>query len=327
MRRRDIGKLMCVALAGASGAVRAQPARMRRIGFLSLFSHSDPPSPERQAFIAGLAERGLVVGKNLEIVYASAEGVVEFLDDVARDLAAKRVEVIATTAALVPVVMRVAPTMPVVMLAVGDPVGLKLVASLARPGGNVTGMSFNSSDLAPKRVQLLQELVPSVKRLAVLFDTRNGNARLEGAAVEAAARKLGLTPVQLGFEDDRSLTAALGRVVAQKADAFYAAFEGTIVARRRHEIAEFSLARKLPAVAGYSPLAEAGCLLSYAADLAAVFRRSADFVYRILAGAKPAQLPVEQADRFELVVNMATARRIGVAIPQSFLLRIDRVIE
>lgn len=319
---------MCVALTGASEAVRAQPARLRRIGFLSLFSHSDPPSPERQAFIAGLAERGLVVGKNLEIVYASAEGVVEFLDDVARDLAAKRVEVIATTAALVPVVIRVAPAMPVVMLAVGDPVSLKLVASLAQPGGNVTGMSFNSSDLAPKRVQLLLELVPSAKRLAVLFDARNGNARLEAAAVEAAARKLGLSPVQLGFEDDRSLTAALGRVAAQKADAFYVAFEGTIVARRRHEIGEFSLARKLPSVAGYSPLAEAGCLLlSYAADLAAVFRRSADFVHRLLAGTKPAQLPVEQADRFELVVNMATARRIGVVVPQSFLLRTDRGIE
>jgi putative ABC transport system substrate-binding protein len=328
MRRRDWLRALGLAVGTAGARTLAQPQRLRRIGYLSLLSLTDPPSPERQAFIEGLAEFGHVQGQNLEIVYGSAEGLTEFLDEVTRDLAKKDVELIASSGAItLQTLQRVAPRMPVVMLAIGDPVGLKLVASLARPGGNLTGASFNSSELAAKRVQLLLELSPGARRLAILVDARNGNAQLESVAAGAAATKLGLAPTVFRFEDDDSLTHALQRAAGQRMQALYATFEGNIVARRRTEIADFARTMKWPSVVGFGALAEAGFLLSYAPDFPALFRRGAYFVDRILAGAKPAQLPVEQPQRFELVVNLATARALGMTIPQSFLLRADRVVE
>jgi putative ABC transport system substrate-binding protein len=328
MRRRDWLRALGLAVGAAGARTLAQPQRLRRIGYLSLLSLTDPPSPERQAFIEGLAELGHVQGRNLEIVYASAEGLVEFLDEVTRDLAAKNVELIAASGSVpLQALQRVAPRMPVVMLAIGDPVGLKLVNSLARPGGNMTGVSFNSSELAAKRVQLLHELAPSARRLAILLHGRNNNARLESMAAEAAAAKLGLAPVVIRFADDNGLTRGLQRAAAQRTELLYATFEGDIVARRRAEIADYARTMKWPSVVGFGALAEAGFLLSYASDFPALFRRGAYFVDRILAGAKPAQLPVEQPQRFELVVNLATARALGVTIPQSFLLRADRVVE
>jgi putative ABC transport system substrate-binding protein len=329
MRRRDWLRALGLAAGAATGLKAvAQPQRPRRIGYLSLLSLIDPPSPERQAFIDGLAELGHVQGRNLEIVYASAEGLVDFLDGVTRDLAAKNVELIVASGSVpLQTLQRVAPRVPVVMLAIGDPVGLKLVDSLARPGGNMTGVSFNSSELAAKRVQLLHELAPSARRLAILLHGRNNNARLESMAAEAAAAKLDLAPHVIRFTDDNGLTRGLQRAAAQRAELLYATFEGDIVARRRTEIAEFARTMKWPSVVGFGALAEAGFLLSYAPDFPALFRRGAYFVDRVLAGVKPAQLPVEQPQRFELVVNLSTARALEMTVPPSFLLRADRVIE
>ena len=328
MRRRDWLGTLGLALGAAGARVVAQPQRLRRIGYLSLLSLTDPPSPERQAFIEGLAELGHVQGRNLEIVYASAEGLVDFLNEVIRDLVAKDIEIVAASGSVaLQALQRVAPRLPVVMLAIGDPVGLKLINSLARPGGNMTGVSFNSSELAAKRVQLLHELAPGARRLAILLHARNSNARLESAAAEAAAGRLGLAPTVFRFTDDNGLTRALQRAAAQRTELLYSTFEGDIVARRRTEIAEFARTMKWLSVVGFGALADAGFLFSYAADFPALFRRAAYFVDRILAGAKPAQLPVEQPQRFELVVNLSTARAIGMTIPPSFLLRADRVIE
>ena len=328
MKRRDFLWVSAAGAAIKAGLATGQAPRVRRLGILSLIPFSDPPSPERQAFLQGLIALGYVPGKNLDIVYASAENAIEFLDDIARDLVARRPEVIAASGAIsLEALQRATRDIPIVMLAVGDPVGMKVVKSLSRPGGNITGSSFISSELAAKRVQLLQEVMPGGRRLAVLVDARNAGARLESAAVVVAAHKLGLTPFALRYEDDRSLTAALHRAAAGHADLLYATFEGAIVARRRHEIAAFALQRKWPSIAGWSGIAEAGCLMSYAPDFPELFRRGAHFVQRILDGAKPADLPVEQASRFELVVNLKTAKELGLKFPQAILVRADRVIE
>ena len=328
MKRRGFLWICAAGAASHTGLASGQAPRVRRMGLLSLIPFSEPPSPERQAFLQGLVALGLVPGKNLDITYASAENAVEFLDDIARDLVARRLDVIAAAGAIpLQALQRATRDIPIVMLAVGDPVGMKLVNTLARPGGNITGSSFISSELAAKRVQLLQEVVPGARRMAVLVDTRNANARLESVAVVAAAQKLGLTPLVQRYEDDGGLTAALIGAAAGRAELLYATFEGNIVARRRHEIAAFALQRKWPSIAGWSAIAEAGCLMSYAPDIPELFRRGAYFVQRILAGAKPADLPVEQASRFELVVNLKTAKELGLKFPQAILVRADRVIE
>ncbi len=326
-RRRFLHIPVALAVLGA-GLASAQPARVRRIGFLTLLPFTDPPSVERRAFLEGLAAVGFVPGRNVEILYASAEGSVEFLEDITRDLVAKRPDVIVGSGGIVlQALQRATPTIPVVMLAVGDPVGMKLVKSLARPGGNITGSSFISSDLAAKRMQMLKEVSPRGRTVALLHDARNGNATLEKAAATVAARKLGLNALQLPFSDDAGLSAALRKAATGRAEMLYVTFEGNIVARSRHEIAAFALERKWPSIAGWSGVAEAGGLLSYAPDIPEMFRRGAHFVERILMGDKPADLPVEQATRLELVVNLSTARRIGLAIPQAILLRADRIIE
>ncbi len=328
-RRRSVvclGIGAWLARAAASHAQAAAP--MRRIGFLGLLPFTDPPSAERNAFMEGLAALGHVRGRNVEMVLASAENVVDFLDDVARDLVKKRVDIIVGSGGIVlQAAQRATREIPIVMLAVGDPVGMQLVESLARPGANITGSSFISSDLAAKRVQLLRDVAPRARRLAVTFDARNGNARLESAAAQAAAHKLGLVPLMLPFEDDAGLVVALKRVTADRVDLLYPVFEGNIVGRKRFEIADFARARKLPSISGWRGMAEAGALLAYAPDIVMMFRRGAYFVHRIFNGTRPAELPVEQATRFEMVVNLATARAIGVTIPHSIMVSADRVIE
>ena len=328
MNRRDFLWVSALGAALQSRLATAQTPRVRRMGLLSLIPFSEPPSPERQAFLQGLIALGYVPGKNLDITYASAENAVEFLDDIARDLVARRPEVIAASGAIpLQALQRTTRDIPIVMLAIGDPVGMNLVKSFHRPGGNITGSSFVSSELGAKRVQLLQEVAPRARRMAVLLDARNANARLESVAVVAAAHKLGLTPFVLRYEDDGGLTAALHGAAAGRADLLYATFEGNIVARRRFEIAAFALQQKWPSIAGWSAIADAGCLMSYAPDIPDLFRRGAHFVKRILDGAKPADLPVEQASRFEMVVNLKTAKELGLKIPQAILVRADRVIE
>jgi putative ABC transport system substrate-binding protein len=307
---------------------RAQARRLPIIGYLSLIPLSEPPSPERRAFLDGLTEEGLAPGRGAEIVYASAEGNGEFLDDVARDLVAKQPDVVvAAGPPALQALRRATSSIPVVILAVGDPVGMGLVRSLGRPGGNFTGSSFSSSDLAAKRVQLLHETAPLERRLAVVFDARNENARLEIRATVSAAGQLGLTALTCPFDRDDGLGVALREAARDRAELLYATFEGNIVGRRRFEVAEFALAQRWPSIGGWSGLADAGCLLTYSPDVVTLFRRGAAYVARILRGAKAAELPVEQASRFELVVNLKTAKRLGIKVPAAMLVSATRVIE
>jgi len=216
---------------------------------------------------------------------------------------------------------------PVVMLALGDPVGVGAVQSLGRPEGNVTGVSFISSDLAAKRVQLIKEVVPKANGIAILWDPGNANARSEAAATIAAARSLGMAPQPLALTSDSALSDMLRDLTARKPDVLYVAFEGGLVARNRTLIAEFGVKNRVPVISGWSFMTEAGGLISYAPDIPAMFHRSAYYVHRILQGARPGQLPVEQPRKIELVLNQKTAREIGISFSQSILLRADRVIE
>jgi ABC-type uncharacterized transport system substrate-binding protein len=314
------------ALAAASGAW-AQPRRPR-IGYLVLGPMSDPPTRERQGFLDGLREHGYVPGKNIEIVYRSAQSAEDFMDDVAQDLVAQKVDLIVVSGALAALAAKKATsTIPIVIQALGDPVGTGVVRSLSRPEGNVTGVSFLSSELAGKRVQLIRDLVPAAKRIAVLWEARNPNSRAESAATLEAAKRIGLKvePVEVGSDTD--LRERLGALKASRPDALYVAFAGGLVANNRTYLAQFALQERIPLVSGWSFVTEAGGLVSYAPDIPAMFRRSASYVDRILKGAKPGDLPFEQAERVELVVNVKTARALGITLPQSVLVRADRVLE
>ena len=324
MDRRTALAALALAL---SGTVHAQGVRRPLLGYLVLQPIVEPPSPERKAFLDGLLALGWEAGRTVNIAYASAEGQADFLDEVARDLVRRKPTVIVAAGALaVLAATRATTTVPIVIMAVGDPVGIGAAQSLSRPGRNVTGVSFISSELAAKRVQLIAELLPAVRRVGVLWDTRNANAREEVKAATAAIRRLGLADVPLPVAADADVAPALARIRPARADVLYVAFEGGIVAATRTVIAEFGVRERVPIVSGWSSLTEAGALLSYAPDIPAIFRRSAGYVDRILKGTPPHALPVEQPNVVEMVINARTAGVLGIVVPQALLLRADRVI-
>jgi putative ABC transport system substrate-binding protein len=327
MRRRDFVALAGAAL-GAPGWAFAQPARVPRIGYLLLVPLTDPPSRERQAFLEGLREFGYLPGKTLEIVYSSAEGELDFIADACQDLLTRKVELIVASGPSAALAAKKATrSVPIVIQAIGDPIGIGAVRSLARPEANVTGVSFISSDLAGKRVELIRDLAPASKRIAVLHDARNPNARAEAGVALVAASRLGLKPEEVALASDADLPRALDRLKTRKPDALYVTFEEGIVVNNRSAIAEFGVRYRVAVASGWSSLTEAGGLVSYAPDIAAIFRRSAYYVHRILRGAAPAQLPIELPGTVELVINMRTAKALSLLVPQAVLLRADRVIE
>jgi putative ABC transport system substrate-binding protein len=326
-RRAFLAASAATSLASAWPAL-AQPPRIPRIGYLVLPSLSDVPSRERQAFLDGLRELGYLPGKTIEIIYASAESEIEFLEAACADLLKQKVELIVTSGAQASIAaQKVTRSVPIVFTALGDPVGIGAVHSLARPGGNVTGVSFISSELAGKRMQLLKDLLPAAKRIAVLWNPDNPNSLNEMRAAVAGASTLKLAIQDLPVTSHRELAAALKSLEGRKPDALYVSFEGGLIAAHRGEIAEFGVRARVPVVSGWTFLTEAGGLFSYAPDIPVIYRRAAHYVQRILKGAKPGDLPIELPTTIELVLNAKTARALGVKFPQELLLRADRVIE
>lgn len=323
-RRFLIGSIVLA----TSPRLLAQGMRVTRIGYLVFVPLVDPPSRERQAFLDGLRDLGHVPGKTVEIVYGSAEGEPDFIGNACQDLLRKKVDLIVASGPIATIAAKKATrTVPIVMQAVGDPIGIGVVRFLGRPEANVTGVSFISSELAGKRVQLIRDLVPAARRIAVLWDSNSANARAEAHVAHEAAARLGLKAEKVALLSDGDLPRALGRLQANKPDALYVTFEEGIVVNYRSVIAEFGVRHRVPMISGWSSLTEAGGLISYAPDLAAIFRRSAYYVDRILKGAKPAELPVELARSVELVINLKTAAALGLEIPQTVLLVADRVIK
>ncbi len=315
------------ALAGPTQAPAQAPIRMFRIGYLLLPPLAADPTAERAAFLDGLRERHLIVGRTFIVEYRSANWNGPMLDALAQELAQLKVDVLfapGTQAALA--ARRATATIPIVTTAIADPVGSGLVKSLARPGGNVTGIAMVSNELGAKRLELLREAVPHARTIAVLRNPTHAVTEYEYASMQEAARVLGVTlqPVAVGSAED--FARALDALARQKPDAVIAVLDPWMSAYREI-LAEWQLKHGVPVSLGHREFAEAGGLMSYGPDISDLYRRAAYHVSRVLRGARPGELPFEPPVKFELVVNLKTARALGLTIPGTLLLRATQVIE
>lgn len=304
--------------------VEAQPpSKAVRIGVL----RPVPFKKYEDALRQGLREQGYVEGHDLTIEWRFSRGENQRFAALARDLVELGVDVIVTSGTeATAAAKRATSTIPIVMVAVGDPVGSGFVASLASPGTNVTGLTlYATPETVGKRLELLKMVAPGASRIAVLFDPSNSFEARAAVEMQAPANVLGVTPILVearpgGFEH----AFALAR--QQRADALYV-LEGHVNFSNRRRILKFAAEARLPAIYGLQPFVDDGGLIAYAASLADLYRRSADYVAKILRGARPADLPVAQPTEFDLVINLKTAKTLGLVVPSALLLRADRVIE
>ena len=326
IKRRKFIALVGGAAASLPLAVRGQqPSRIPTIGLLSS-STAAVEKPRREALVKRLAELGWVEGRTVMIEDRSGEGSAERAGAVAAEFAQLKVDVMVMAGdAQGSAAKRAAPAVPIVLAAAGDPVGHGLVASLARPGGNITGFSVQLSDTAGKRVELLHEAVPAVRSLAIFGNAANMAVTLESGATEAAARTLGMKTVSSQFGRGEDISSAIG-ALAGRAEALYVCVDPLVFANHAH-INGSALAAGFPVVHSYKQNLDGGGLLSYGPDLLDLYRRSAGLVDKILRGSHPADLPVEQPTAFELAINQRAAKTLGMSVPPAMLARADEVIE
>jgi putative tryptophan/tyrosine transport system substrate-binding protein len=278
------------------------------------------------AFVQRLRELGWIEGRNVAIESRWAEGRSERFAEIAAEFVRLKVDVIFTSGTAVVVAAKQATsTIPIVFAAVGDPVANNLVASLRRPGGNLTGLSVQAPDLASKRLELLREVLPNLRRLAIMANVGNPNNVLEVGEVQAAARTFGLEVVTLELRRAGDIVSAFEQLKG-RAEALYVVFDALVLASQIR-INTLAAAARLPTMYASRESVEAGGLMSYGPHYPDLFRRAADYVDKILRGAKPADIPVEQPTKFDLVINLTTAKALGLTIPESFLLRADEVID
>jgi putative ABC transport system substrate-binding protein len=318
------------ALAGAAAAwpsfTRAQPQAMPVIGFLSPTS-PDPNADYLRAFRRALKDTGYVEGENAAIAYRWAEHQIDRLPALAADLVRSKVAVIAAAAQPSTFAAKAATaTIPVVFILTDDPVRLGLVASLARPGGNLTGVNFLNVELTAKRLELLHALVPGAVRIAVLVNPANPNAKTTSRDAEAAARAMGLQVQIHNAGTVGEIDAAFAAFVRDRPDALFVGTDPFFRAQRL-QLALLAAQHRVPATYAFRDYAEAGGLMSYGASLSEAHRQVGDYCGRILKGAKPADLPVVQASKFELVINLQSARMLGLTVPPSLLAVADEAIE
>ncbi len=323
MKRREFITLLGVAAGWPLAARAQQPTKLPTIGFLGTTTLS-AMSEWVAAFVQRLRELGWIEGRNIAIEYRWAEARSERYGEIAAELVQSKVDVIVTTAPAFPAVQRVTSVIPIVFaLSPADPVAAGFVASLARPGGNATGLSMLSPDTAGKRLELLREIVPGIRRLAVMVNLGFPAAVQEGSEAHAAASALGLEVVKLEIRRPQDIASSFESL---KADALYVTADPLFNANRIR-INTFALSARLPTIYPFREHVEAGGLMSYGVNIPDLFRRAAGYVDRILRGAKPADLPVEQPIKFDLIVNLTTAKALGLTVPESFLVRADGVIE
>ncbi len=332
MKRRDFIALLGSATAASAAwplAARAQqPAgRVYRLGYLAVSSREQQLHLIK-AFEEGLRSLGYRVGENVVIEHRFAEGEVERLPGLAADLVRLGVDVIVSGNSLsTAAAMKATTTIPIVMTNSADPVSTGLVASLARPGGNVTGFSVDTGgEIIGKRLEFLKETLPNLSRVSILWNQDFASYQSRLASMREATQALGLTlvPVEAGGLDAHEQ--AFATMVRERAQAFVV-LGGAVLFNNRDQIAAMAVRDRLPAISTTREYAEAGLLLSYGPDLQDLWRRSAVFVDKIFKGAKPADLPVEQPTKFELVINLKTAKALGVEVPTSLFQRADEVIE
>jgi putative tryptophan/tyrosine transport system substrate-binding protein len=305
-------------------AVRAQQAgKLPIIGFLG--ADASAFSPWTAAFVARLRELGWIEGSTIVIEYRWSQGRTERYAEIAAEFVHLKVDVIVTVGTAVPIVRQATASIPIVFAVAIDPVGSGLVASLSHPGGNVTGLSVQASELAGKRLEIARELVPQLHRLAIMFNVGNAQPVLKMGETQAAARMLGLEVVPLVIQRAADITSAL-QALKTRADALYVTVDQLIVANRT-TILSSALAAQLPTIFSTGDFVKAGALMSYGPSYTERFGHAADYVDKILRGAKPSDLPVDQPTKFELVINLKTAKALGLTIPQSLLATADEVIE
>ena len=324
-----IGRRQFITLVGGAAAALPLAARAQEAGSkhtVGILSASGTPTLNT-VFIAALSELGWVEGKNVVFEHRYADNRLERLPGLAADLVRLKVDVIAAAGTLAPLAAKQASsTIPIVMTAAGDPLGSGLVASLARPDGNVTGMSLMAPDLGGKRLELLKEVLPRLARVAVLWNAANPYSVLVFNQTQAAGRTLGIEVRSVEVRGPDDFDSAFEAARGLHPDALITV-EDPLTASYRTPIAEFTARQQLPSLHGIREFVAAGGLMSYGANLADLFRRAAYYVDKILRGARPADLPVQQPTKFELIINLKTAKAFGLQVPSSLLARADEVIE
>ena len=328
MKRAAPPSILCavILLAVAVIAEAQQPPKIPRIGYLAFGSPSANPA-RIEAFRQGMRELGYVEGKNIFIEWRSAEGNADRLPSLAAELLRLKVEIVVTNGPYSTRAAKAATvTIPIVMMQVGDPVGDGIVASLARPGANITGLSSVAPELSGKRLELLKEIVPKLSRVAVFGSSTNPNTAGAFKEVELAAGALKMKLQYLDVLGPKDFDTAFRAAVKGRAEAVLT-LGGALFNSQRTQVVELAAKSRLPAIYPGQALVEAGGLMSYGVNNSELDRRAATYVDKILKGAKPADLPVEQPKKFELIINLKAAKQIGLTIPPNVLARADKVIK
>jgi putative tryptophan/tyrosine transport system substrate-binding protein len=326
MRRREFLRW----LSGAAGAWpfathAQQPGRIPTIGFFGPAS-AESWAPWTKAFVDRLAELGWIDGRTVNVVFRWANGHGDRFNEIAAELVKLKVDLIVTSGSTTLQTKKQTSEIPIIFALASEPVGTGMVASLARPGGNVTGLSLEAPDLAGKRLGLLHEAVPKLRRLAVLTDVSYPASILEMEEIKAVAGGLGFEFLSLEIRRAADIEPAFAGLDG-RADAIYVCSADPLMNNNRDRINALALAAKLPTLYGERPYVESGGLMSYGPKIPDMFKRAAEIADKILKGAKPADIPVEQPTSFELDLNLKTAKALGLTIPETFVLRADEVIE
>jgi putative ABC transport system substrate-binding protein len=325
VKRRDFITLLGGAATAWPIAVRAQqPAKLPTIGFLGV-STSAAWIHWTAAFVQRLRELGWIEGRNVAIEYRWAEGRVERSAEIVAEFVHRKVDIIVTAGTAVPAAKRATSTIPIVFALASDPLGSGFVTNLARPGGNVTGLSTQSSDTASKRLEILREVIPSFRRLAVLGNADYAGSVQEMREVLAIAHALGLEVDRLEIRRAEDIAPAFEQLKSG-VQALYVCSDALANANR-HRINILALGARLPTMLGLREYVDPAGLMSYGPHIPDLFRRTADHVDKILRGAKPGDLPVEQPTKFELIINLTVAKALGLTLSEAFILRADEVIE
>jgi ABC-type uncharacterized transport system substrate-binding protein len=324
-RRTCLALLRGAAVAWPCAVLAQAPAKVSRLGVLSGGVPVADASPVGAALLRGLAQHGYTLGRNLELERRGAEGHPDRLPHLVHDLVASHVEAIVTVGYPPALAAKQGTTLPVVAINAGDPVSTGLVESLARPGGHLTGISDVSADLTPKRMELLTQLVPTLRRVAMLWNAADLGMTLRYRASEAGAQAMGLSVQPLGVREPDEFEQAFAAMQRERPDAILMVTD-TLTLLNRTRVFAFAAAHQLPAIYEFDYLVRDGGLLSYGPDQDESFSRVAALVDRILTGTKPADLPFEQPTRFRLVINLKTAQDLGLSIPPLLLFQADEVI-
>jgi len=323
MKKQVICLALCsLLLVPCSSATAQQAGKIPWIGYLA--GAGSGPSP---AFIQGLRDLGYVEGKNIAFVYRTTEGRRERYSDLVAELVGLQVNVIVTDVTSAAVALKKTTTaIPIVMTSSTDPVATGLVASLARPGGNVTGLTNIGGELGGKLLELVKEITPSLTRVVILNTAGSGANDVFAKETEVSARSMGVQIIRVEVQSPDDIDSTFRAITKERANGLLVRLQPSLFSAHYRRVAEYTIKNRLPSIALVPAWANAGGLMSYGADLSFQYRRAATYVDKILKGTKPADLPVEAPTKFEFVINLKTAKQIGLSIPPNVLVRADRVI-